>query len=44
MGTVTTDSREFDRAIRRMETAGLSGDDARRAAAHAGQSQCQANL
>ena len=33
MGTVTTDSREFDRAIRRMETAGLSGDDARRAAA-----------
>jgi len=30
---VTTDSREIDRAIRRMEAAGLSGDEAERAAA-----------
>jgi hypothetical protein len=30
---VTNDNREIDRAIRRMEAAGLSGDDARRAAA-----------
>jgi hypothetical protein len=30
---VTTDSREFDRAIRRMEAAGLSGEQARQAAA-----------
>ncbi len=30
---MTSDNREIDRAIRRMEAAGLSGDEARRAAA-----------